>query len=264
MRYSLFIFIALIVIYACKKDKPAGNEPAGKVPCVPAALVGNTLAFYNFAGGSLSDFSGNGHHLSNPSTASPVPDRMGNTICAYGFKAAANDYLFTSNASFLDNRSALSISLWYNAADSSRPGGDYEVLISRDTSGSCPDRYGQWSVALYDCRRAVFGHINSIWDLLITNTSCAGEVNARTGSWHHLAACWNNNTATMTLYRDGVLQASSTGAGACNTTPVVLDKGNLYIGKFFTGSIDDIIILDKELTAAEVQELATLAPCCSQ
>ncbi|BCU77280.1 sulfatase-like hydrolase/transferase [Luteolibacter sp. LG18] len=83
------------------------------------------------------------------------------------------------------------------------------------------------------------------------------------GQWHHIACTFaNDGTPTVTdtkLYIDGVLEttfASSTSV-AINTTASQVKIGSDVQSRFFTGTIDDVRIYPRALSAAEVSTLAT-------
>ena len=73
-------------------------------------------------------------------------------------------------------------------------------------------------------------------------------------SWHHLVM--TRNSSSMNLYIDGVLQATSTEANLTNFN--VGDKP-IYIGYpseyYWGGSLDDVRIYNRALSASEVQQL---------
>jgi len=266
---ALFMLLSITIFYACNKPENTEEEIPTESPCLPSGLKANTIAYYTFGNGSLKDISGNGNDLTNPTTASPGVDRSGNVGCAYRFNGSTTlqEYLTTSNTSFLSSLSQFSISLWYQPTDSARKGGIYEILMARDSTipdlKNCP-----WTLALYDCRRAVFYRENSyVWDETImpktsgSGFSCDSEVYVRTGGWHHLVAVFDNNNANkVKLYRDGVMQSTTQSGSAANAP--VLDNGDLFIGNYYKGSLDDIIIFNKALSQAEVNDLATMGTCC--
>ncbi|MBL7775363.1 MAG: LamG domain-containing protein [Saprospiraceae bacterium] len=260
--------IALLLLTAFFACDPHPDEPSFGLDCLPAgSLQTGVLAFYPFENGNLTDATGNGNDLTNPTTAKPAADRAGNANCAYRFsnRPTATEFLTTTQTAFLNGIKAFSVSLWYQPADSSRESGDYEVLLGRGTGAHCPDRYGEWSVSLYDCRRAVFGHNNSVWANLVTpqtpDSLCYKEIKALTGVWHHVVAVYNNNT--YKIYFNGVLQATETGAADCSSNGhVAQDLGDLFLGTFYTGSIDDVLIYNRELSDQEVGALFNAAPCC--
>lgn len=224
------------------------------------------MAFYPFSNGTLNDLSGNSNHLNNPTQAFPVADRRGNQSCAFEFNnsAAKDQFLTRSNPIFLNGLSEFSVSLWYEPR--APRNGSFETLISRDLNVSCPDRNGQWSVSLYDCRKAVFGRTNSVWDKDVVSNpdfTCEAEISARTNSWHHIVATYKQAGTEMAIYRDGVLQESSLGDANCGSgIPSVQDIGDLFLGKDYTGRIDDVIIFKKALDHQGVNMLYNMDACC--
>lgn len=116
---------------------------------------------------------------------------------------------------------------------------------------------------MHDCRKAVFGRNNSVWDNDITN-DCQQEINVRTNQWSHLVVTFNQSQLSMSIYRNGILQESKTGNCVCgsSTIPTVQDIGDLFIGKNYTGKIDDIILFNKVLEQQEINTLFNLETCC--
>ncbi len=238
------------------------NSTIGSSFVLPTSLQTGLLAQYTFNGGSINDFSGNGHHLTNTTAATDATDRNGNVKCAFEFDNlpnSNNQFLSTTNTAFLNGLIEYSISCWYKAKDPTRGIVDYEVLVGRDyTPFACPDRVGQWALALYDCRFAVFARENSAWQ--------SGGVCNEVEVWHHLTATYNQVGNTLKLYKNGVLQDTETGIANCGTIGVApaLDLGDLFLGKDFTGVLDDVFIHNREITASEVTQLYGLgSSCCS-
>ena len=229
---------------------------------LPANLQNGLIAYYPFGGGSINDASGNLRHLTNTSTANTTTDRNGNADCAFQFDnmPTSTEFLTVANPTFLNNLNQMSISLWYMPEDPTRSAGTYEALISRNQQLQCPDRYGEWSVGLYDCRRAVFGRQDSVWE---TPSPLGCDVPDYTGTWKHLVAIYDTTIPSMKIYINGVLQDSSVQGANCGTTPVaVQDIGDLFIGKDFTGKIDDIFIYDRAITPNDIAILYTLGSSC--
>lgn len=228
---------------------------------IPTNLQTGLLAQYTFNSGSTNDFSGNARHLTNVNSATSVADRNGNLNCAFQFDnipSSNNQYLTSTSTAFLNGLAEYSISCWYKAEDPSRGIVDYEVLVGRDTGPlTCPDRKGQWSLALYDCRFALFARENSAWESF---SNPCNEVEV----WHHLTATYNQVGNTIKLYKNGVLQSTKAGVANCGTLVVspAIDFGDLFLGKDFTGVLDDVFIHNREITAAEVTQLFTLGSSC--
>jgi hypothetical protein len=249
----LTISIFLLIIFGCNKSEEKSSAPQAN--CLPTNLQTGILAFYPFSSGSLNDYSGNNYNLTNPTTASSGQDRDGNPNCAFNFVSANGDFLKYSNPTFIDNFQTLpfSISLWY------KPIGtwSYECLIGRDTGLHCPNTFGQWSVSLYDGRKPVFG-INKydVWfEPAVYNASDF------TGVWQHLVVTCQGND--LKVYRNGILATELPQLGSCNPpSPPTLNIGDLFLGKQYTGLLDDVIIYDRILSVGEVNDLYNLPACC--
>jgi hypothetical protein len=250
--------ILLIGIISC------GHDDEFNVDCLPSHLQNGLIAFYPFNGGSLDDVSTNTNNIINPTTANTTTDRNGNSNCAYQFDNSQTDeeFLTTSNSNFLNGLDAFSVSIWYEPMDTTRSGGSLEVLLGRGDEGRCPDRRGEWSIGLYDCRRAVFGHNNSVWANIITGfpNGCQEEVVALTDKWHHVVATKNGDE--YNIYFNGNLDESSSGNANCSNLHLAEDIGDMFIGSKYTGKIDDILIYNRELSESEVTALFELEPCC--
>ncbi len=259
MKFTKILFgLFVLCLISCSKDEEITLD------CIPINAQTGVIAFYPFNNGSLLDESSGSTDLTNPTAATPTTDRNGNANCAYLFdgRQPTEQFLTTTATTVLDGLDAFSVSLWYQPIDTTRDGGDFELLLSRGDGVSCPDRNGEWSVALYDCRRVVFGHNTSVWAKPVTGLfiECQDEINALTDRWHHVVAVKNNDT--YQIYFNGALEETETGNAGCNNMQLAQDIGDLFIGKRFTGKIDDIIIYDEALTAAQVTLLYELEPCC--
>ncbi|MDR6299594.1 LamG domain-containing protein [Mesonia maritima] len=248
------ILFCFFILTSCSDDEK--NEEINEINpliCIPANLQSNTIAFYPFSNGSLND-GVNSNILTNTTSAHSSSDRNSNQNCAFEFDSSSNDFVSTTNTNFLNNLSEFSVSLWFKP---NQPGdGNYHVLLSRDDGLHCPDTNGQWSLGLYDGNQPVFGYLNAVWDF-------SWKYNIDYNNWHHLVATYNQVNNSLSIYRNGILRNSKTGIETgCGTTPTVQDIGDLIIGKFFDGKIDDIIIFNKELNQSQITALFEMDPCC--
>lgn len=255
------LFLFGIMISSC------GSDPDPAASCLPANLQSGLIAFYPFSTGSLNDASGNGYNLTNSTTATPGPDRAGNATCAFNFVKANGDYLTFQNPTFLNGFATMpfSISIWYKPIGT-RNVADYELLIGRDRPVSplipvhCPDTYGQWSVGLYDCRRSVIGiNDTSLWDGYFDPSICDITLANLSNFWQHLVV--TSSSSGLTLYRNGVLTTDPVNSG-CIPAGTTLDLGDLFLGKEYTGLLDDVIIYNRVLSVAEITQLYSLPACC--
>ena len=262
MKFAfLFSGFLSVLFLSCKDEEIVFDNE-----CYPLNLRSGVIAAYSFSQGSLINETSADGDLININQALPSADRAGNPQCAYAFtNVQGNQYLYTPSTSFLNQLDQFSISLWYQAADTTREGGDYEVLMGRNCiqGGShCPDRRGEWSLGLFDCRKAVFGHDNSVWmnDPVPQPFSCQEIVNTLTGNWAHIVATYDHHV--YKIYYNGVLQESESGIAGCQQHHAAQDIGDLFVGLNYKGSIDDILIYNRALADSEVAELFTLQPCC--
>ncbi len=74
-----------------------------------------------------------------------------------------------------------------------------------------------------------------------------------TNTWHHIA--WVSNGATSTMYIDGVLDKSQaqTRVGSTGVSNIGWDASN--ITEYFPGSIDDVRVYNRALSASEVKSI---------
>lgn len=257
MKYLICILLFIILsLQGCKKDE-------FNVDCLPTNLQSGVIAFYPFNSGSINDESNHGNDLVNTTNANSTGDRDGNSNCAFEFDnfPVRSEFLTASNSAFLNNMSTFSVAFWYEAIDTSIQGSNLEVLVGRGEGLKCPDRKGEWSIGLYDCRRPVLGHNNSVWLSPITSPyNCLGEIVLLTHNWFHVVAIKNGDS--YKLYFNGLLNAEGSGNGGCTNLHLAEDIGDFFIGKDFNGRLDDILIYNRELSANEVDELYNLEPCC--
>ena len=86
--------------------------------------------------------------------------------------------------------------------------------------------------------------------------------------WTHVVGVVDNVAATLSMYQNGFLQQTPPPLDVPH--PIKVGSGTLYIGRWpnsqgsaafrsFTGDLDDVVIYNRALTAAEVKELY-LAP----
>ena len=252
---SLALFTLTLFVFSCEK------EEVSNLNCLSPGQQNGLIAFYPFNSGSLLDESQNGNDLYNTTGASSTTDRSGNTNCAFEFDngSTAEEYLERPNASFLNDLNSFSLALWYCPLDTSRYAGNYESLVSRGDQWRCSDKNGEWSLGLYDCRKAVFGHANSVW-ANSGNKSCGDAIINFTDQWQHVVAV--KDQTTFSIYYNGVLHERETGADECTNSNQSQDLHTFFLGKAYTGKIDDVLLYDRAISAQEITDLQTLGACC--
>ncbi len=70
--------------------------------------------------------------------------------------------------------------------------------------------------------------------------------------WTHVV--FTRTGGTLNAYTDGILNATTTSSGLSTTSPT-LRIGNIFAGRNFNGTIDQVMIYNRSLTAAEIYEM---------
>ncbi len=240
------------VLVSCNDDD---SQPAEDASCIPATLQDGLVAAYTFGNGSLADAVGSAD-LTLAGNVQPGADREGNPHCAFVFDGEDTSYLSTQNVAALNGLGEMTLSFWHKPEPSG--GGMYQSLIT--TKLAPPYAPGYWSVGTYDCLKAVFASVDyDVWENDITtgDFTCEGEINQRAGVWDYITVTYSQSGNQMAIYSNGVLQNT----GPLNTVAPT-SVGELYIGKGYKGSIDDIAFYNKILTQAEITQLYELEACC--
>ena len=173
---------------------------------------------------------------------------------AYSFDGV-NDDIQLGNSYFLNGSTAVTLSTWvYKYSDINYQG----FLMTRGTLNSNTNIIGIQADASGKVG-AAFQNGNTGSTVCTYISSGATSINA----WHHYVATWdkNNLTANVSLYIDGILD---TGGGKyfgnCNATLIQDDYFKLGLDdtaavRHINGSIDEVRIWNRSLSASEIQEL---------
>jgi len=141
------------------------------------------------------------------------------------------------------------IALWVKTTDSGNDGQWWagKGLVDGDVS-SAADDFGLSLVGA----NAAFGVGNP--DTTIKSTTSIND-----GQWHHVLATRTATTGAMAVYVDGNLEASGTGPAGWRAAPAVLRVGGILTSggsRFLIGSIDEVRLYDRVLTAGEIAAVA--------
>jgi hypothetical protein len=220
--------------YICEWDSP---------------LTTGLVAHYPF-NGNANDESGNNNN-GTVNGATLTSDRFGRANSAYSFNAVDN-YVSTNNiASFFPNLS-LTLSVWFKANNSGI------IVTETEDSTGC---YGGWCA---DLIRILDSGMTTDYVEPLQHLNL-GMVTF--GTWHNVVLRYNENTAMLDGFIDGVLSTSSTTGN--RNSPVSLGRNLYYLFGdlnssweygYFGGSIDDIRIYNRALSAAEVLALYNEPP----
>jgi hypothetical protein len=150
------------------------------------------------------------------------------------------------------NSQSFSIEFW--ARTTSDCSGN-EVIVGRDDGGATPLH---WWVGCADW----LGD-SAVFILIDNDGNQAGEVGhwpqgsspMNDGLWHHIVAVRDAVENEIRLYVDGVGDSSSAtySAGFDAPSPTALNVGHLQSGYNYDGTLDEVALYDRALSAAEIQ-----------
>ena len=195
------------------------------------------VAAYNFdepSGETVRDASG----LGNDGVASGGPARAaGHTSGGLSFDGGDDMVTVPSSAS-LSPTSAITVEAWVRP---SQLGGTWRTIALKERAGGMC-----WALYAHDASGAA-AHVFTSAELRARGDALT------TGTWTHLAMTYDG--AVLALYRDGALVASSFVSG-----PIATSSGALRIGgntiwqEPFAGTLDDLRIYDRALSAGEIAD----------
>jgi hypothetical protein len=245
----LIAVLALAMLVVCvQKEQRIGRtnpfDPAGTDYHPP---VGSGLVAYFPFTGNAEDESGRGNRttVSGPVLTS---NRFGIAGRAYFFDGV-NDYIEVADTPQItfSNSSDFSISLWLKTSSSkanmfpilkyksSANGYDIAINHSNNLPGFCPGAGIAAFIVASGSPACVASPIND--DL-----------------WHHLAGIYASDSNKVTLYLDGIVQTKT----GVRSADVAVAAGIMIGGSgaySYTGSIDDVRIYNRLLTASEIDSL---------
>ncbi len=204
------------------------------------------VAWYPFDG-NASDMSGNGNH-GTVQGATLGTDRNGHTEKSYSFDGV-NDKIEISGYKGITGNLARTVSCWFKSETIHEAD---EFLIRWGSDGA----QKRWWI--------VFNQGN--WDgnsqgirLSISNGYKVGTTNILSSNWYFFTVSMENNSklSEVDLYLNGQTENPS----HTFLSQAVISTGNLWdvnIGNDFNGSIDDVRIYDRALSATEVLALYNL------
>jgi hypothetical protein len=146
---------------------------------------------------------------------------------------------FSTGALYTDN-GPFSVVLW------AQPGPGRQDLIGQTTTGWTSG----WGIS-----RDESGWLQCAKDQSFLGVSSLAQL--FDGVWAHLACTWDGTV--LAFYRDGVLQGEATLPTAYPAgLPLTIGALPQYRSEGWTGSLDDVLLYIRAMTAAEVKRLYTV------
>ncbi|WP_396218647.1 LamG-like jellyroll fold domain-containing protein [Flavobacterium sp.] len=204
-------------------------QPPGYVPS------SGLLAWWGMA--DATDATTNGNTLT-ANSLTPTTDRFGNANSAYSFNGTSSYLTRTSFGNTFTQSGSFSVSIWVKKSNNTAG-----VSIM---SGSTASLNFIWLVQC-DATKAIFGTNKQQSSWFWTNATTNYVLN----QWEHYVGVYSGNT--MTFYRNGVLQGTTTNTHTSVSQAVLpLWIGRGVSGDYFAGSLDDIGIWNRAITPNEV------------
>ncbi len=216
----------------------SGGTPTVSALYNPSGLVGY-WPMDEGSGSSTQDLSGN----SNIGTWSGTPAGTsgyysGGKVGSWaGYFNGSSDMVSIPDTASLDLSSALSVSLWLKTSG----GMAMDILTKSTTSPNYSmDITGKIRFFGYEGATPV-GYTTGVGNIL------------NDGIWHYVVGTYDGSF--FKLYEDGALVASGGAVGNLSTNANALQVGYRPAVGFFLGSIDDVRIYNRALSAAEIQAM---------
>ncbi len=223
----------------------ANSDPNSAASCIGHWKMNDNTVNTDVLDDSGNDYNGSFNDASgNPSTS--AHNIVGKINGALDFDGI-DDYVVVPDDVNLDIPGALTLAFWTKYTSSSSG-----WIISKGTTGGA---YGYW--AAVNAGQIRFG------DNAGFKTTTASTYND--GAWHFVVCVYDGGSSfdSLKIYVDNVEQ-TTTQAGSfsgfdATNEPLVLgghfDSGSIHIGRFFAGSIDNVMVVDEALTQEEISYL---------
>lgn len=205
--------------------------------CLPSGLVGS-WSLNEGTGTFAADASSFGNHGTLVNGPSWMPGIRGGAV-----EFGQVDYIEIPATPSLDVRDAITIEGWVYVT-ASDPSGYNSYLL---------DRQNRYSLLVEDDETISF--IINYPSLLVRTTQSIAL-----NRWHHIAGTYDQAAGIARIYIDGVQQASAAFSGLISASSQPLrigcytnSGGACQAAWGFSGRIDDVLLYDRALSAAEIQ-----------
>ena len=241
-RIGLLAVILTFVFAVAAHAEAGGASVTLNAPPNDLGLVGHwSFDSGDVSGTTVLDQSGNGNNGTTVSDPKQIPGKLGQALSFNGSSSVVVN-------SFPIN--TLTLSAWIRTTQIVGSSGSAQI-INRDTTGGNNSRDWQFRIQGSPAVPTII--------LFNTGGAIAGVVASTTvndGKWHLVTATWDG--ATIRMYVDGKASGSPASfSGTLNSGSPLLfaEASGITGGSNFNGTIDDVRIYDRALSASDVEQL---------
>ncbi len=250
------LLIALFAVFLSQSTLASTilNSTIRSQPDLQSGLVGHWTFDGRDLGPNVLDRSGSANHgnavygSTGQTSTSTAPGKIGQALNFDG----VSDYVGIADNSSLQLATALTTSVWFKV-NGTCAGGNGRSLLRKDTQSGT--RY-LWGLICETNNKVRANYYNG------ASFNATSKITMNNRGWHH--AVGTISGTTMTLYIDGILQETTTITGTQGVPTGEMDIGadppftSGSRGEFLNGSLDDVRIYNRALSAAEVTKLYKL------
>ena len=224
------------------------------IVAVKSKLYVGLLAYYPF-NNNTADYSGNNNNGAAYNLTSS-PDRFGKPNSAYSFNGFNSYVKVNDNTALRLNNTDFTLSAWVKLGDYNSSYGS-AVLLKRLTDADNGWNFSISGYAAYTKGLVTFGPGGG-------SNNAFGTTAVGIGTWNMITCVYNLQNRQVSIYVNGVLDQIVNGILSPNpniSSPMYFGKDDPSVpanGYFFQGSMDDIRIYNRGLSAAEVKKLYNL------
>lgn len=256
--FSLSLLAASACLFSCVKDS-TNVPPVDNTYKPTGTLDSGLVAYYAFTGNTLDSTSNHNNGIASAG-ASLTTNRFGVANKAYAFNGQ-NGYIKIPNSTSTDLRGDFSISLWVNP-DVTATTFNTSMLVFRGDTDPAHDPYSlTYQNELLNTGLAIFsgpGTTSDYQDVYMPESQRFRNV------WVHVIATCNKTTNVLKIYANGLLVNSATYSNLALDYPTNGPSFYTALGcadethSLFKGSMDEVRIYNRVLTATEALELANV------
>jgi hypothetical protein len=227
------------------------KPPLGEKINFSHPLAKGLVACYLFSEGNgdkVYDLSGNGNTGTFTGIAFPSTATSGWNPCKFGKGLSfdgINDYVSVPDNDSLDFATDFTISFWFKTSVATA---NYVVPISK-MYGVSP--YPGWYIEMSNTYNYIAAYSDG-------NTKISYAKNLFDGIWHHCAVTKHvSGTSLRNLYIEGISVANDSQTAVTSVNSAVMNIGIYNFGPsyYFNGSIDEVLLYNRALSAQEVLQL---------